>query len=128
MTDKTLHVSMSDGRYSAEKIVVLEGVLNAETAFRLRDAARQLIPESLVIDMQGVRYVDSSGLGVLIGIYVSCEQNSRRLFLVGLNDAVWDVFRKCKIDDVFTRYSTIADAEAAMAKMEQKLSGTPVGK
>ena len=93
--------------------MVLEGVLNAETAFQVRDAARQNVPETLVLDMSGVRYVDSSGIGVLIGLYVSFEQKSNHILLAGINDRVWDLFRKCKIDDVFTRYPTVADAEVA---------------
>ena len=91
--------------------MVLEGVLNAETAFRFRDSVRGQEPSTLVLDMSRVRYVDSSGLGVLIGLYASFERNYRRLLLAGLNDRVWELFRMCKIDDVFTRYATVADAE-----------------
>jgi len=48
---------------------------------------------------------------VLIGAYASFERNCRRLLLAGLNDRVWELFRTCKINDVFTRYATVADAE-----------------
>ncbi len=106
--------------------MVLEGVLNAETAFHFREAARQDVPEILVVDMKGVRYVDSSGIGVLIGLYVSFEQKSRHLLLAGINDWVWDLFRKCRIDDVFTRYATVADAELAVPNMGTNASGAPV--
>jgi anti-sigma B factor antagonist len=92
-------------------VVALEGVLNAETAFRFRDTVRQLGPATVIVDMSRVRSVDSSGLGVLIGLYVSFERNYRRLLLAGLNDRIWDLFRICRIDDVFTRYPTVADAE-----------------
>jgi anti-anti-sigma factor len=61
--------------------------------------------------MSQIRYVDSSGFGVLFGSYVSFERSCRRLLLAGLNDQIWDLFRTCKIDDVFTRYPTVADAE-----------------
>lgn len=91
--------------------MVLEGVLNAETAFRFRDAVRGYEPATLVIDMSRVRYLDSSGLGVLIGMYASFERSCRRLLLAGLNDRIWDLFRICKIEDVFTRYATVAEAE-----------------
>lgn len=106
-----LTLEMLDGAHPGEKVMVLDGVLNAETAFQFRDSVREEPPPTLVVDMSRVRYVDSSGLGVLIGAYVSFERNYRRLLLAGLNDRVWDVFRTCKIDDVFTRYRTVADAE-----------------
>lgn len=111
MAEHKLNVQMLNGARPGEKIMVLEGVLDAETAFRFRNAVREDKPATLVIDMSRVRYVDSSGLGVLIGAYVSFEQSCRRLLLAGLNDPVWDLFRTCKIDDVFTRYPTVADAE-----------------
>jgi len=47
---------------------------------------------------------------VLIGAYASFERNCRRLLLAGLNDRVWELLRTCKINDVFTRYATVADA------------------
>ena len=113
MGEDKLQINFFDGARPVEKVVVLEGVLNAETAFRFRDVVRELEPADLILDMSRVRYVDSSGLGVLIGLYVTYERNARRLLLAGLNDRIWDLFRVCKIEDVFTRYPTVADAERA---------------
>jgi anti-sigma B factor antagonist len=111
MADNQLTLRMFDGRLPGETIVVLEGVLNAETASRFHDCARKGEPQTLIVDMSGVRYVDSSGLGVLIGSYVSFEKSCRRLLLAGMNDRIWDLFHKCKIEDVFTRYHSVAEAE-----------------
>src|SRR5215813_7314643 len=104
MADNHLKLEMHDGAQPGERVMVLEGVLNAETAFQFRDSVRRGEPETLVVDMSRVRYVDSSGLGVLIGAYASFERNCRRLLLAGLNDRVWELFRTCRINDVFTRY------------------------
>jgi len=49
--------------------MVLQGVLNAETAVQFRDSLRQNEAATLMVDMSRVRYVDSSGPGVLIGAY-----------------------------------------------------------
>ena len=114
MAGEKLQIQVRDGSRPAEKIIVLEGVLNSDTAFRFRDFVRQHESANLVIDMSRVRYVDSSGLGVLIGIYVSFERTCRRMLLAGLNDRIWELFRMCKIEDVFTRYPTVADAEEAV--------------
>jgi hypothetical protein len=43
------------------------------------------------------------------------------LLLAGLNDRIWDLFRVCKIEAVFTRYSTVAEAENAV----ETEAGTP---
>ena len=111
MADNELELHVLDGARPGEKVMVLEGVLNAETATRFRDCVRESESATLVVDMSRVRYVDSSGLGVLIGAYVSFERNCRRLLLAGLNDRIWNLFRMSRVEDVFTRYPTVADAE-----------------
>ena len=110
MTGK-LKTQMLEGVHPGEQVMVLEGVLNAETASQFRELVRRNEPQTLVVDMSGVRYVDSSGLGVLIGAYASFERNCRRLLLAGLNDRIWELFRTCKVNDVFTRYASVAAAE-----------------
>ncbi len=114
MADNKLQANVTDGTRPGDKVVTLEGVLNAETAFRFRDGLREHEPATFVLDMSGVRYVDSSGLGVLIGLYVTCQRNGRCLLLARLTDRVWNLFQLCKIDDVFTRHETVADAEEAV--------------
>ena len=114
MEHDKLRIDVFEGSQPDATVVVLEGVLNAETAFRFREVARKQAPAALVVDMSRVRSVDSSGLGVLIGLYVSFEQACRRLMLAGLNDRIWELFRVCKIEDVFTRYPTVADAELTL--------------
>jgi anti-sigma B factor antagonist len=116
MVDDKLELVVRDGTRPGEKVIVLHGVLNAETAFQLRDSVRKNDSTTLVVDMSQIRYVDSSGVGVLIGSYVSCERDCRRLLLAGLNDQIWDLFRTCRIDDVFTRYPTVAAAELSVPK------------
>jgi anti-sigma B factor antagonist len=115
MADGKLSLHVLDGSRPGEKVVVLHGVLNAETAFQFRDSIRNNESATVVVDMSQVRYVDSSGLGVLVGSYVTFERNCRRLLLAGLNDRIWDLFRTCKLEDIFTRYPTVADAEATVA-------------
>ena len=110
-----LQIQVCDGVQPGEKIMLLDGFLNAETAFRFADLVRQQQPATLVMDMSLVPSIDSSGLGVLIGIYVSFEKSVRRLVLVGVNDRILELFRTCKVDDVFTRCPTVADAEQALA-------------
>ena len=112
--DRELDIATRDGKHPDERILVLKGVLIAETTSQFYVAARQYRAGPLLLDMTAVRYIDSSGLGALISTYVSLEKAFRPLMLAGLNDRIWDLFRICKITDVFTRYPTLADAETAL--------------
>ena len=111
MADEKLRVELRDGVKAGDKVMVLEGVLNLETAFQFRDQVRGNEADTMILDMSGVRSMDSSGLGAIVGAYVSYDRNCRRLLLAGTNDRIWDVFRTCRLTDVFTRYHTVADAE-----------------
>src|SRR5579884_1238752 len=115
MTDNDLALQIRDGTYPGEKVMILEGVLNMQTVLDFRDSIRQQQPDTLVIDMSRVRYIDSSGLGALIGAYVSFEQKYKRLLLAGINDRIWTLLRTCKVEDVFTRYASVDDAERTMS-------------
>lgn len=114
MEHAKLRINLLDGSRPAEKVLALEGVLNSDTAFQLNDFVREQRPQTLVVDMTRVRSLDSSGLGVLIGLYASFERANRYFLLAGLNDRIWDLFRMCKIADVFTRYPTVAEAEQVL--------------
>ena len=76
MRHDNLKLEMLAGSRPGEKIMVLDGVLTADTAFHFRDSVRAQQPPTLVVDMTNVNYVDSSGLGVLIGAYVSSSPST----------------------------------------------------
>jgi anti-sigma B factor antagonist len=118
MPYERLTIESREGARPGERLIVLEGVLNFETAPEFHDAVRGGEPATLVVDMTRLRSVDSSGLGVLIGAYASCERTCRRLLLAGVNERIWDLFRMCHIEDVFHRYPTVADAEASITAAE----------
>lgn len=115
MAREHLELQASDGKLPGEKVVKLVGVLNAETVYILQLWIRENDPETLILDMTGVRYVDSSGLGTLIGAYVSFEKRFKHVLLAGLNDRIWTLFHTCKIEELFTRYPSVADAEHTLA-------------
>lgn len=110
-------MEVRDGRLPDEKVLVLSGVLTAETSPDFQDTVRQNEAGTLLLDMTDVRYIDSTGLGTIIGAYVSFERRLHRLLLAGLNDRIWDLFRMCKVADVFTRYPTVADAEKVLMQV-----------
>jgi anti-sigma B factor antagonist len=122
---RKLAMEVRDGKYPDERILVLSGVLTAETSPGFHDAVRQNEASTLLLDMTAVQYIDSTGLGAIIGAYVSFERRLQRLLLAGLNDRTWDLFRTCKVADVFTRYATVAEAEKVFTQVgASSLQGT----
>lgn len=72
--------------------VAVTGDLDLTTADALRDQLDDLIlryPEKdLILDLKEVAFIDSSGLGVLLGRYRRLRGEGRRLALVGVRPSV----------------------------------------
>jgi anti-sigma B factor antagonist len=69
----------------------------------LQTAVRNLIPESkrVVLDLTDVTYMDSSGLGAIVGIYLSARRQKRELKLINLNQRVKELFRITNMAKIF---------------------------
>ncbi len=92
---------------SADEIAVIcSGRINADTRDLLAEEVRALIPETkqIVLDLSRVSYLDSSGLGTLVGLYISARKSGRILKLINLTDRVADLLRITKIASIFDEY------------------------
>ncbi|MEM1005332.1 MAG: STAS domain-containing protein [Pseudomonadota bacterium] len=69
-------------------------------------------PDRVVLDLAGVEFIDSSGLGAIVA---SMKQlgSQRRLDLAGLQPVVEKVFRLTRMDTVFRLFSTLDEALSA---------------
>ena len=60
----------------------------------------------IVIDFSGVHFIDSSGLGSIIGGLRRVRSNQGDLFLIGLDVELKKIFRLCELDKIFNIDST----------------------
>lgn len=60
----------------------------------------------LVIDFSEVSFLDSSGLGALVGVLKRIG-NRGELAVCGLNSDIEQMFRICRMDQVFTIYADV---------------------
>ncbi|MEJ6399111.1 STAS domain-containing protein [Yoonia sp. 208BN28-4] len=94
--------------------IVRPGVerLTAANAKTFKDDVSQLIKSGashLVIDLGGVSFVDSSGLGALVGIYKLIGLRGD-LAVSGLQADVAQMFRICRMDGVFRIFASVEQA------------------
>ena len=69
-----------------------------------------LTTNAVVVNLENVTYVDSSGLSVLISTYTSAKQRGTVMKLAGVNSSIRDLFRITKLLKVFDIHETIASA------------------
>jgi len=91
--------------------------LDAAAAPVLRGATADLANAGrfrVVLDLAGVEFVDSSGLGALIHLHKTLQPQGR-LVLCGIDPKVAQLFKVTRLDRVFTLAPSLAEA----AKMVQ---------
>jgi anti-sigma B factor antagonist len=92
----------------------LVGSLNIHTIFGFQEATRGETSPKLIIDFAGVSYVDSAGLGALVGAYVASQRHNRKLAVAGMNTQVKALVDMTQVGQLIKSYPQVADAEAAL--------------
>ncbi len=88
--------------------------LDAAVALDAKDAVRLSVPDDarhVVLDMQQVEFLDSSGLGALVALLKHFGPD-RRMDLASLRPNVVRVFRLTRMDSVFTIHPAVEDVWA----------------
>jgi anti-anti-sigma factor len=77
----------------SETVVRCSGRLNSEYAEEFKDEVRKLIPGArvVVLDFTQVEYMDSSGIGAVVRLYVTAKKENCELRLVNFNQRVRDL-------------------------------------
>jgi len=95
-------------------ILDLEGEVRiGDSATALRSAIRELVTNGnrkILLNLAGVRYIDSSGIGELIANYTTVGRSGGHLKLLSLTDKVQDLLVITKLLTVFDVYDAEAEA------------------
>ena len=89
---------------TAEEILVrCIGRITSTTTGMVQAEVRNCIPETkrVVLDLTDVSYMDSSGLGAIVGLYLSARRQERELKLINLNQRLKELFRITNLAKVF---------------------------
>jgi anti-sigma B factor antagonist len=86
-----------------EILVRCSGRIISSTSGGFQTKIRGLILESkcVVLDLTDVNYIDSSGLGALVSVYMSAKRRGRELKLINLSRRLQELFRITKLSSVF---------------------------
>jgi anti-sigma B factor antagonist len=67
----------------------------------------------LILDVAGVPYIDSAGIGALVGAYVTHQKDGRNLSLVGITDRVLGSLKATRVDQFFHFFPSLEEAQRA---------------
>ena len=98
-------------------VIILSGEVDAYTCARLRQAMIEAIEDggaNLVVDMKNVEYIDSSGLGTLVGGLKRVSERQGTIAVVCTNPQIRKVFDITGLVKVFPIYGSEDDAVKAL--------------
>lgn len=78
MQRDTLRIDDQPGKHPEQRILRLDGALVMTTMFDFQAMVRADKSRSLNIDFTNVPYVDSAGIGALVGAYVTRQQGGTK--------------------------------------------------
>jgi anti-sigma B factor antagonist len=104
-------------------VVEAAGEIDAYTAPRLRAVLEELPAPAryrVVVEMSRVSFMDSSGLGVLVGAHKRARNGGGALALAGASDRVLRVLRVTGLVRILVPFATL---EEALAHVDQAPTG-----
>lgn len=118
MPNDSLVVESSSGAQSGETILSCAGPFTIQTLFSFQSAVREIDARLLILDLTKVPYMDSAGLGALVGAFVSGRKSNCRMVLVGAGERVTALIRMSNLEQFFPLYASCGEAESALANAE----------
>jgi len=87
-------LNLTTDRTPTETIVHCTGKITSNTIQSLKATVKPLFSESktVVLDLTNVSYLDSSGLGAIVGLYVSAKIATSQLKLINMNERLKELF------------------------------------
>ena len=111
-----MDLTLSTREVDGTTIVSVGGEIDVYTAPKLRDRITELVAGGvyqIVIDMEAVEFLDSTGLGVLVGGLKKVRANDGSLELICTQDRLLKIFRITGLAKVFVIHDSADGALAA---------------
>ncbi|WP_244788818.1 anti-sigma factor antagonist BldG [Streptomyces sp. BJ20] len=111
-----MDLSLSTETVGDRTIVRVGGEIDVYTAPKLREQLVELVNDGsfhLVVDMEGVDFLDSAGLGVLVGGLKRVRAHEGSLRLVCNQERILKIFRITGLTKVFPIHTSVEEAVAA---------------
>ncbi len=82
--------------------IYLEGEIDHHSARSMREEIDKAIdfnmPSLLILDFTGITFMDSSGIGLVMGRFKNLQKNGAKLHLVNLSDNIYKIMKLAGIE------------------------------
>lgn len=114
-TEEHLSIERRAGKSAGILIFTVIGPITVRTLFDFQNELRGTpSPAVTILDLTGVPYLDSGGMGSVINHYVHCLRNGGKLSVAGVNSRALALFKLTKVDTLIPMYASVEEAEAGV--------------
>ena len=109
-----MELALSSSRFDDVTVVRVAGEVDVYSAPALKDRLEESVaepPHRVVVDLADVTFLDSTGLGTLVGALKAAEKLGGTVSITGAHERVLKLFRITGLDEVFT----VSEAAAGQA-------------
>jgi anti-sigma B factor antagonist len=111
MQDQALEIEKVEDATGAS-ILRLHGPLLLGNFFGFQSTVRADSAPLLILDLSDMPYIDSAGIGCLVGAQVSRDNSGRKLVLVGVPDRVRTSLRVTRVEQLFRYAASMEEAHS----------------
>lgn len=112
--------------HHAIDVIAISGRLDLVSSSTLKDTIRQRLAErrvQIVVDLEKVTFINSSGLGALISALRDVRLTGGRIVLCRLAPYIEEIFTLTGLTRVFDCYGTVADSLESFANLPRQMAG-----
>ena len=111
MQQDPLSIKVLQGKTPDTRVLEFEGPLTLSNLFAFQGELRKDNSPTTILDLTGVPYMDSAGMGAVINFHISCQKSGRKLILAGVNERVNTLLELTNTIKLLKVVPTVADAE-----------------
>jgi anti-anti-sigma factor len=113
--DDPLAIERKEGKSAGIAIYQLTGPVTLRNIFDLQTQLRSGdLPSAAILDLSGVPYMDSAGMGAIMNYYTHCQGKHVKLIVAGVSSRVMELFKMTRVDTVMTFAASTEEAEAKL--------------
>jgi anti-sigma B factor antagonist len=108
-----MELGLDVSKAGSHSLVDVKGEIDVYTAPKLREKLIELVSEGsydVVVNLEGVDFLDSTGLGVLVGALKRVKAHDGSLSLVCTQDKILKIFKITGLTKVFPIHGSVEEA------------------
>lgn len=101
----------------SSSVIDVQGDITAQAETVLMDAyqiASQNGTRAIILNFEGLDYMNSSGIGLLVTMLIRVQRQKQKLLAYGLSDHYQQIFELTRLNEAIGIYSTEAEAATAV--------------